>query len=180
MEEIDDITKLRAVKGDKNAFKALYDFYSPFVWRVVMRMTGDRNMATELLQETFVNVHKSLRKFNAESALSTWIYRIAYNAVLASTNRRNRFRSHLAYNDDVYMGRETDSYEMKDMVEKVLSTLSVEDKFLLVAREVDGLSYEEIESVTGSSAGTLRTRLHRLKESIRKRFEDEPEIKEAV
>ncbi len=180
MEEIDDITKLRAVKGDKNAFKSLYDFYSPFVWRVVMRMTGDRNMATELLQETFINVHKSLRKFNAESALSTWIYRITYNAVLASTNRRNRFRSHQVYDDDLYIGRETDGYEMKDMVEKVLSNLSVEDKFLLVAREVDGLSYDDIESVTGCSAGTLRTRLHRLKESIRKRFEEEPEIKEAV
>ncbi|NLP01638.1 MAG: sigma-70 family RNA polymerase sigma factor [Fibrobacter sp.] len=180
MEELDKITIHRAVKGEKAAFKALYDFYSPFVWRVVMRMTGDRNIAAELLQETFINVHRSLGKFKCESAVSTWIYRIAYNAVLNFANKQTRFRSHQLYDDNKFVRNETGGYEMKDLVEKVLSQLSVEERFLLVAREIDGLTFEEIESVTGSSAGALRTRLHRLKENIRNRFRDESGIREAI
>jgi RNA polymerase sigma-70 factor (ECF subfamily) len=124
---------IQAVKG-RRPLQALYDFIHLCVG-VVMRMTGDRNIAAELLQETFINVHRSLGKFKSESAVSTWIYRIAYNAVLNYANKQTRFRSHQLYDDNKFVRNETGGYEMKDLVEKVLSQLSVEERFLLVARE---------------------------------------------
>lgn len=175
MEELDNITIHRAVKGDKSAFRALYNQYAPFIWRIILKMTRDQDTAGELMQDTFINVHRSLKKFKSESRLSTWVYRIAFNTVLTWSKRQSRFKLHSQYLDETVAGKyNSDIYETKELVEKVMSGLSVEDRFLLVAREVDGLSFEELSSITGDKSGALRTRLHRMKENIRSKIEEKP------
>jgi len=168
MKELDSITLHRAIKGDKKAFKALYDHYSPFVWRVVFKMvSGDQFLAQELLQETFVKLHRTLDNFRGDSGLSTWMYRIAYNLTISAFNQRKKFillddtEQLLAGND------QTDTYDNTEFVKKVLAGLTADDRFLLVAREVDGMSYDEISEIMGQNEGALRTRLHRIKEQLR-------------
>lgn len=167
MKELDSITLHRAVKGDKKAFKALYDHYSPFVWRVVFKMvSGDLFLAQELLQETFVKLHSSINNFRGESGLSTWIYRIAYNLAITAFNQRKRFTGLDETEKFLTANERTDSYDNHEFIKKVLAELSADDRFLLVAREVDGMSYDEISEITGQNEGALRTRLYRIKEQL--------------
>lgn len=174
MKELDKITTQHAIKGDKKAFKALYDFYAPYIWRVLIKMSADEQIARELLQDTFIRVHKSLNKFKCESALSTWIYRIAFNVGMLHFKKQKVLKRHDPFQDTIRDKRH-DSYETREIIEKVMSEITQEERFLLTAKEVDGMSFDELAEITGITSGTLRTRLHRLKEKIRSRFsEKEP------
>lgn len=170
MKELDRTTLQRAIKGDKKAFKMLYELYAPFSWRVLFRMTGgDRVMTEELVQETFVHVHRSLKDFKSNSAVSTWIYRIAFNAGMNIMQRIRKFPTD-SYEDNFASTEKTDKYEAKELVSKILDKLTAQERFLLTAREVDGMSYEELASVMNTSETAARTRLHRIKEFIRNSF----------
>ena len=69
-------------KGDANAFAALVDRYKDMVYTLSLRMTGSREEAEELSQDTFIKVYRSLAKFRGESRFSTWLYKVAYNTCL--------------------------------------------------------------------------------------------------
>ncbi len=180
MEDLDSVTLKKAIKGDDKAFRVLYDHYAPFIWRLVLRMTGEQQLATELLQDTFIRVHGALKKFKGEASFSTWIYRIAHNTVLMSYRKNQKAKYHDPFEDQIAVCSHADLYQNKQLVHRVLADLTIEDRFLLVTREIDGLSFEEIAQICGISAGTLRTRLHRLKDSIRNRFSETSTRKEAV
>ena len=170
MKEIDDITIKAAAKKDAKAFRRVYDYYSPFVWKVVFRTTnGDMDAATEIMQDVFVKVYQSLKSYRFGAAFSTWLYRIAYTTTLNLFRRRTGARQRFVKLEEANTTTNpTDTVETRDVVERVLDNLTPHERFLLVAREVDGVSFEELERMTGRSAGSLRTRLSRLKETIRK------------
>ena len=183
MVDIDRITIERAAKGDDKAFRRLYDHYAPFVWRIVYRMVnGDRAASEEIVQETFVHIHRSFKKYAFESTLGTWIYRIAFNAAKDYLSRMLRHREvTVPYDDDrPNFFRATDIYETRELVQKILDSLQPEERFLLVAREVDGLTFEEIAAISGKSSESLRTRMSRLKDRIKETFGKEPVLEEAV
>ncbi|MBN1756976.1 MAG: RNA polymerase sigma factor [Chitinispirillaceae bacterium] len=174
MQELDDITLKKAARGDQKAFKSLYDLYAPFIWKVLFPISErDMTTARELLQDTFVKVYEALRQFKGESALSTWLYRIAYTTAMGHTRKRkNRFRFQ-PYDDTLVGSNRTDTYDDRQLARKVLDSLSTNERFLLIAREIDGISFDDLSLITGQKSGALRTRLHRLKESIRKSFPQE-------
>jgi RNA polymerase sigma-70 factor, ECF subfamily len=178
MQELDLSIIQKAAKGDNKAFKSLYEFYVPFIWRVLFRMTGgDQALAQELVQETFVHINRSLKNFQERSAFSTWAYRIAYNAGMNLLSRIRRFPSQQF--DEARVNVEyRDPYESKEMVKIILDELNADERFLLTAREVDGLSFEELADIVNSTPGAVRTRLHRLKETVRNRFQ--PELQKEV
>jgi RNA polymerase sigma-70 factor (ECF subfamily) len=181
MEDIDRITVEKAKKGDHQAFRRIYDHYAPFVWRIIFRTTGsDRDLGEEIVQQTFINIHGSIAKFSGGSSLSTWIYRIAFNAAQSLLAKRARIhRTTVGYNDDFHgSGFRADGYDAKEQVEKVLAALEAEDRFLLVARAVDGLSFDEIAHITGKTAEALRIRMFRMKEKIASRPHHSPPIEE--
>lgn len=171
MHELDKKVLELGIDGDKKAFKALYDHYAPYVWRLILRMTGDELRARDLMQETFVKIHGSIKKFKGNSGFSTWVYKIAHNVVLADARRRKNFRSHEPYQENIEGVNSADSYVSRELVGKIMVELTIEERFLLLAREVDGLSFEEISEITGVSEGALRTKLHRMKESIKSKFD---------
>jgi RNA polymerase sigma-70 factor (ECF subfamily) len=174
MQELDAITLKRATKGDRHAFKSLYDHYAPFLWRVLFPLSErDMTTARDLLQDTFIRVNDTLRQFRGKSALSTWLYRVAYTTAMQHARKPgNRYRFHSYI--DIQRGKErTDTFDNRQLAQKILDNLQPEDRFLLVAREVDGLSFDELAEITGQKAGALRTRLHRLKESVRAAYPEE-------
>jgi RNA polymerase sigma-70 factor (ECF subfamily) len=181
MNEIKSELLKQVLCNDKNSFKILYDHYAPFVWRLILRMTGDEYQARELLQETFIRVHASIKKFKGDSSLSTWIYRIAHNVVFSDSRRKTSHNNrHVSY-DDIFAGKDcTDKYMHKEIVEKIMAQLTADEKFLLIAREIDGLPFEEIAIITGATEGSLRTKLHRLKETVRNSFDNEQVRKVAI
>lgn len=177
MQELDEITLRKAIHHDHNAFKALYNLYAPFLWRVIYRMApGDQLVARELLQDTFVNIHHALHHFRGDAALSTWLYRIAYTTVLKRRRHQTIEKRNVPCTDQVAGTESADQFDNRQLTDQILSALAAEDRFLLVAREVDDLSFEEIAAITGKNSGALRTQLHRLKERIRQTFvkEDMP------
>lgn len=183
MVDCDRVTIKQAARGDEKAFRRLYDHYAPFVWRIVYRTSGsDHETAQDIVQETFVRIHRSLKSFNAASSLGTWIYRVAFNTAqsyLARMARYHKTTEPLAPNEPDPRFK-ADTYEASEVVHKVLCSLSAEDRFLLVAKELDGLTFEEISSINGNSPESLRTRMSRMKEKIRSFVNSVSLPKEAV
>ncbi len=171
MRELDPAIIKLVIKGDRNAFRKLYDHYAPFIWRIVYPMVGrDMNAAKDVLQDVFIKVYRSLPGFKGQSSLSTWIYRIAYNTVMARSRKpvnRYKFQCYT----DTYSGTDrSDGFDERQLTEKVLASLSGEDRFLLIAREVHNIPFEDLAAITGHNSGALRIKLHRLKESIRQSY----------
>jgi RNA polymerase sigma-70 factor (ECF subfamily) len=174
MKELDTATLQRAKKGDRHAFKTLYTLYASFLWRVIFPMAGrDMTVARELVQDTFIKVHRSLRQFRERSALSTWLYRIAYTTAMAYARKPiNRYR--FQPNIDTLRGTDrTDEFDERQLAGRILASLSADDRFLLVAREIDDIPFDDLSVITGQNSGALRTRLHRLKETIRRSYPQE-------
>jgi RNA polymerase sigma-70 factor (ECF subfamily) len=175
MKEIDEITIRAAAKNRPGAFRRLYEHYSPFVWNVIYRTAeGDEEAAKEIMQDTFVKLHGSLGSFRYDAAFSTWLYRIAWNASMSYLAKKRRERKRfMPLDPETPEGGRPDGLEQREMVGRVLKGLSAEERFLLVAREVRGISFEELAAITGGTAGALRTRLHRIRSAVRKEIEHE-------
>jgi RNA polymerase sigma-70 factor (ECF subfamily) len=168
MNEIDPKKIEAAQRRAPGAFKAVFDHYGPMVWRLVVRTTGnDKDLSEEIAQEVFVKMFRSLSSFKGQSAFSTWLHRIAFTTTMSSLSKQHRERKRFVVYDEERVAAQAPPADLRKEVEQLLADLSPEERFLLVAREVDGLSYEDLAAVSGSSAGALRTRLHRLKETIR-------------
>jgi len=171
MQELDAITLKLAIKGDQKAYKKLYDHYAPFIWKVLFPMSNrDMMIARELTQNTFVKAFRAADSFRGDSAYSTWLYRIAYSTAMEHF-RKTRSLPATGTDPDLLGSTErSDSFDNRELVAKILATLSADDRFLIIAREVDAVSFEDLAEITGAKAGALRTRLHRLKETIRNAF----------
>lgn len=174
----------RAAAGDVGAFDALVHLFGNRVLSVALRLLQDRGEAEDLTQEVFVALYHHLPEFRGESRLSTWIYRITRNRAL---NRlkflKRRQHGHHADVDDPVVARgvaapETGDGERADPVRglhhKGLSTvleahlraLPEEQRTLVVLRDLEDLSYEEIADITGLPLGTVKSRLHRARAEL--------------
>jgi RNA polymerase sigma factor (sigma-70 family) len=175
MEDLDAAVIRDAARRKAGAFRKVYDHYSPFVWKVVYRtVNGDRDAAGEIVEDVFIKAYYALRKYRFDAAFSTWLYRIAFTTSMGFLARRGKREARMRPFDDKIAGPGmAERIEAKDMIARVLSFLSADERFLLTAREVDNLSFEELEIVTGRSSGSLRTQLSRLKDSLRKEFAHE-------
>ncbi|MBN2037763.1 MAG: RNA polymerase sigma factor [Chitinispirillaceae bacterium] len=183
MVDIDRMTVELVKKGDTKAFRRLYDHYAPFVWRIAYRTMGNDNETTEeVVQETFVNIHRSIKKFVHASAPGTWIYRIAFNTANRMLAKQARIaRRTVAFNEAVHgQGMRADGYDQWELIEKAMAALSPQDRFVLVAREVDGLSFDEIAQITGASAESLRIRMFRLREKLGVSKDVSPQLTEVA
>lgn len=175
MQELDDITIKQAAKGNRRAFRKLYDHYSPFVWKVVYRtVNGNQSNAEVITQNIFVKVHSALNTFKFKASFSTWLYRIIYTESMTYLNKIKKVNERLVvYDESIGNGEKGEPYENKDMVSAILRALSPTERFLLIAREVNDIPFEQLVEITGKSSGSLRTMLHRIKENIRKGFDYE-------
>lgn len=174
MTEIDEFTLEQAKRGNRKAFGSFYRHYSPFVWRLCFRSSnGDSQTAQEIMQNTFVKAHRFLEGFSKNSALSTWLYTITYSCINEYFAKVTKYNYRNVEFNDEFTGSASEylPYENRQLVSAILKELTEKERFLLTAREVDGLSYEELAVITKEPEGTLRTRLSRLKSDIRKRIE---------
>lgn len=188
-EGTDEALARRAAAGDPGAFDALVVLYTDRVFAVAFRMLGDRAEAEDLAQEVFVTLYRALESFRGESKLSTWIYRITRNRCL---NRlkflKRRHVGQLADIDDpalagacadpetIGAGRKDPRKKLHDdelsaLLERLLLKLPEEQRALVVLRDLEDLSYEEIVDITGLPLGTVKSRLHRARAALAKLLE---------
>jgi RNA polymerase sigma-70 factor (ECF subfamily) len=184
------ISELKA--GSEDAFARLIAQYSQPVYSLVYRMLDDPSDAADTTQEVFIKIFRGIRNFQANSSLKTWIYRIALHE--ASNQRRWWFRhrgretsievsttprpDHCSTAlrelladlgksplDNVY------DTELRDRVEAELRAIAEPYRTTLILRDIEELSYEQIAEVTNVSLGTVKSRLVRGREALRKRLE---------
>src|SRR5437870_13737374 len=171
----DDRTLVKAAQaGDAKAFRALVERYQRRVVQLALAMTKDADEAMDIAQETFVRVHRYLPSFKGDSSFFTWTYRIAMNLCLDHQRRKGRVeRIDATEGDEAEIEaamdppsaalagpqRATLNAELKEKIEEALQGLSENHRSILLLREVEGLSYEELAKVLGIRKGTVMSRL---------------------
>ncbi len=182
------IDKLRA--GERDAFGYLIDRYSGDIYALLCRITGDTEEAADLTQDTFVRALRSMKSFRGDSEIKTWLFRIAIN------ESRNRFRWWKRRKRDLTISLDATIGDSETLISDTLSdnSKSPEDAALEREREsalkialldlpqvfreavvlcdIEGLSYEETALALGIGIGTVKSRISRGREELRRRLKD--------
>lgn len=182
----DERTLVRlAAQGSQEAFGQLVSTYEKQVYSLALRMVGDREDAADLTQEAFLRAWRGLGSFKAEATFSTWLYRLTSNVCIDFLRREKRRRTvSLTFRDeDRDMELEMDvpdpasgpeqlaiETENRENMARAMNALSVEFREILTMRIINGLSYEEIAEVLDLKPGTVKSRLSRAREKLRKQL----------
>jgi RNA polymerase sigma-70 factor (ECF subfamily) len=175
------------LSGRTGAFQELFHRYRDRLVHFITRKTGDADRAQDLVQEAFIRVTRHLHRFDTSKKFSTWVYTIASN--LSKNELRNRSRSPLVLFqkltsnwdedhrplqfEDASM-RPDDLYRkrfLQRIVEDTVEELPEHHRLVFRLRELEGKSYEEIAEITGVNLGTVKSRLHRARNSFAQRIE---------
>ncbi len=180
--EADALLVQRIQSGEAQRFDDLILKYRERIWSVLYHMTSNREDAADLAQDTFLKAFQSINRFQGQSSFFTWIYRIAVNSALnhLQKNKIRRFFSlekirdeNSAYDllqqlPDTGAGsdRAADLVELQQKLNEAMQKLSIKHRTVVTLFEIDGLSHEEIAEITGTSVGTVRSRLHYAKQLL--------------
>ncbi len=188
-EPTQDAALIRAFhEGDKAAFDKLVLKHKDRLFNLCYRLLGDYEEANDSAQETFIKVYRALKKFRFESAFSTWLYRIAVNTCknkLKSSAYRQK-RKMVPLDNPVLANRSRPSREIQDesqspaielekkermrIIQEAINALPPEQKEVVTLRDIEGFSYEEVAEITGFNLGTVKSRLARARQDLRKKL----------
>lgn len=175
--ELDDLALVTSAKGgDAAAFRTLVVRYQRKVYAVALGIVKDPDLAWDVAQEAFVRVHQHLGDFKGDSAFSTWLFRIATHLAIDSVRReRTSARDDLEEADEAALADGSEGIlatalgtnpqesalrrELADKMSEALSQLPEKHRTILVLREVEGLSYEELAERLQIHKGTVMSRL---------------------
>jgi RNA polymerase sigma-70 factor (ECF subfamily) len=170
------LDRLRA--GDGPAFEELVMTYQHRVFGVALRMLGNAAEAEEMAQEAFVRAHRALGDFRGDAKLSTWLYaitsRLCLNRLASGERRLTRQGedallrlSDAGPRPDVALERR----ELETALGRAIAELPEDRRIVVVLRDIEGLSYEEIAQVLELELGTVRSRLHRARADLKEKLE---------
>ena len=174
----------QAKAGDRNAFAALVSAYETKIYNLALRYLGNREDAMDASQEVFLRVFRFLPGFQEESGFSTWIYRIGVNVckdMLAKQSRRNEQSLEVEDEDDKQRTMEladhrytpeqiVENAELRSVLSEAIAALPDQQREVIVLRDIQGLSYDEIANVLSLEPGTVKSRLSRARENLRKKL----------
>lgn len=175
---------------DERAFNELVELYEQRVFRLVLRMLGRRDEAEDMAQEVFVQVFKAIGTFRGDSKLGTWVYRIAINLCKNRIKYLARRydsaqqelepaaeRAPLSEAKGVTLGdiarpdHMLEGLQTERIVQLAIAELDPDFREVLVLRDVEDLTYEEIAEITGLADGTVKSRIHRARGMLKTRVE---------
>ena len=176
-------------KGDRAAFNLLIEQYQTKVYNIAAGMLSDPEDALDASQEVFINVYKSINGFKENSSLSTWIYRVCANVCKDFLRKRMRTINVMSLDsaededEPIEIPDDTNSpeqlsqqEELQRLVRQEMNTLSSEYKEVLVLCDIEGLSYDEISSILKCPVGTVKSRLNRARQALRKKISEKREL----
>jgi RNA polymerase sigma-70 factor (ECF subfamily) len=178
------IRKLR--ERDEKAFREIVERYRDTIYNLTYRMLGNREEAEDVSQEVFITVFKSIESFRGDSKFSTWMYRIAVNhcknRIKYLSRRHDRDQSE--YDEEVEgdqaagaataptpiprPDKQLEGVELEQIMQRCIAALDEEHRLVVVLRDVEDLSYEEICAITSLPVGTVKSRLHRARLALKK------------
>ncbi|MBE7035215.1 MAG: sigma-70 family RNA polymerase sigma factor [Ruminococcaceae bacterium] len=190
MSEQEQIQKAQA--GDLAAYELLIAAYESKILNYCYRMLGNRADAEDAAQEVFVKVFRFIKSFNGESSFSTWLYRIASNVcmdIVRKAKRRQQETMSLhqqnSEGEEFYLSLSDDGpspyekaqlREARKALEKALLDLPEEHRQVIILRDVEGRSYEEIADVLHLAPGTVKSRINRARKALQKLLEPDREL----
>lgn len=180
--EADWLLVRRVQAGEVERFDDLVRKYRERIWGVVYNLTANREDASDLTQDAFIKAFQSINRFQGQSAFFTWLYRIAVNGTLNHLQKAKlrRFFSLEKIRDEEPVtalldqladpGNTSDRAaclgELQQKLNEAMQKLSIKHRTVVTLFEIDGLSHEEIAEITGTSVGTVRSRLHYAKQQL--------------
>lgn len=184
-QDLDLIQKCR--QGSKEAFDEIVIKYQKKIFNVAYGLLNNYDEASDVAQEVFVRAYAAIKNFRQESALFTWLYRIAVNLSKNRLKVLNRERKRLKSLEDpieqadgeVKMqipdakfspSQSLDRKEKEEAVRAALCSLENELKEIIILRDIDNLSYEEIARILRINVGTVKSRLHYARMSLKDRL----------
>lgn len=191
-DDIDDLELVdRARSGDEEAFRALFERYHRRAFSLACGVVRNRDDALDVVQDAFIKAHKYIGKFEGNSSFYTWLYRIVMNLAIDHIRRTGRVKN-VELSDalggaeagagsvgeesllprvlDENPGKSLVRKEMREHIGTALDELTDNHRAVLVMRELEGLSYEEMAQAMGCSKGTIMSRLFHARRNMQKRL----------
>ena len=171
-----------AAKGDEDAFAELVRLHEKKVYNLALRMCGNAEDACDAAQEAFLSAWKGLPNFRGEAGFPTWLYRLTSNAAIDLLRKNKNQRGEVSLDcedtgidpvdDGPSLQEQAEGAELREAVAAGLALLSVDHRQVLVLREMQELSYEEISAMLGVDLGTVKSRISRARSALRKILRD--------
>jgi RNA polymerase sigma-70 factor (ECF subfamily) len=164
----------KALDGDMAAFEELVSSNYSHIYNLCYRMMRNQQDAEDMLQESMLKAWRKLKSFKQSSSFSTWLHRIAVNTCLDAL-RKNKKNNSVSVDEMDEFGKhivddETSNFEdvtiQKDVVHNALSQLKDRERIIIVLKDVQGYSYEEIAKIFRCPMGTVRSRISRARASM--------------
>lgn len=185
---VDDHELVRAAReGDRDAFKTLFERYHRRAYALAFGVLRHQDDALDVVQDAFIKAHKYLDKFEGNSSFYTWLYRIVMNLAIDHLRKHRRVKpveldeSRIDEGGDDSLlprilganpGRALMDKEIRKRIDAALEELSENHRAVLVMRELEGLSYEEMAQAMACSKGTIMSRLFHARRNMQKRLID--------
>mgnify|MGYP001118794884 FL=1 len=181
----------RARMGDVEAFEQLIESCQKKVFNIAFRMIGNYDDANELAQEVFLKAFRSINKFKGDSLFSTWIYKVTANVCLDEIRRRKKrmvfsLDEDMEFNDGEVKRQIPDSSptpditaetnEIKNAVNKSIQELPEDYKSVIILRDIQGFSYDEISRIVNCPEGTVKSRINRARQALKKILSGKKEL----
>jgi RNA polymerase sigma-70 factor, ECF subfamily len=175
--------------GDREAFRTLFERYNRRAYALAVGIVRQPDDALDVVQEAFIKAHKHLDHFEGTSSFYTWLYRIIMNLAIDLLRKRRRVTELVEDSDEAAgllpqllggnPGRALMDKEIRARIDAALSELSDNHRAVLVMRELEGLSYEEMAKAMGCSKGTIMSRLFHARKNMQRQLADLYELAEA-
>jgi RNA polymerase sigma-70 factor (ECF subfamily) len=185
LETLDDATLVsRTQEGDRDAFSMLVTRYQDRVVNLVYRRLNDREAALDVAQEVFIKAYRGLARFEGQSQFFTWLYRITFNETISARRKLQRRQAPLSLDrsgsDGERLPEPPDTtYEPAAAVERQDDVAMIQAAIYeldddvgqpLILRDIEGLSYQEIAQVLQIPLGSVKSRIHRARQSLKGRL----------
>ncbi len=162
-------------RGERDAFRELFETYRDKVYSIALRYSGDSAVAMDIAQDTFLKLFSSIRNFRGDSSFETWVYRMVVNSCLDHKRKHGRLipiaeeliGSLRSSGDSLAAMLES---EMSDRIRTAVDRLTPDLRIAIVLRYTEGLSYAEIAEVLACSPGTVASRLNRAHKELERRL----------
>jgi RNA polymerase sigma-70 factor (ECF subfamily) len=169
----DGLLVAAARRGDVHAFEQLYRMHSAKVLGLCLRMTRQRELAEDCVQQAFVSAWRNLRTFEGRSAFSSWLHRIAVNEVISLMRSRkpwleSQIDEAAEHSPDLQRADTADG-DVSD-VERALASLPEGARYVVVLQSIYGYSHEEVADMLGIAVGTCKAQLHRARGLLREKL----------
>jgi RNA polymerase sigma-70 factor (ECF subfamily) len=195
----DDLTLVKRVKtGDQRAFKLLVERYQRKIYAVALGMVKDREEALDISQEAFVKVYRYLDHFKGDSSFYTWLYRITANICIDALRKKAGARGeHVELDEAVQMDTSEANIgalgsrlgtnpqksalrkELAQKIQEALATVPDKHRAILLLREVEGMSYEDLSRTLKIPKGTVMSRLFHARVKVQKILSEYLELDES-